>query len=101
MEDKQYVIVKTFERMSPEEMYQRNLNRITKTAYIRMAVRGLERDEAVLVPRRLINETAVRVSVTRINNAYKEIYKREGFSDKLRKYSVHREEGGVAVVRIV
>ena len=101
MEQKDYVIAKTFERMSPEEMYMRNLNRITKADQVRKAVDGLERDEAVLVPQSVINETSVRVAVMRINNGYKEMYKREGFSDRLRKYSVHREETGIAIARTV
>ena len=101
MEQNEYVIVKTFERMSPEEMYKRDLNRITKADHVRMAIYGLERGEAVLVPRKAINETSVRVAIMRINNTYKEIYKREGFSDKLRKYSVHRGEDGIAIVRTV
>lgn len=101
MEEKEYEIVKTFQRVSPEEMFQRNLNRISKADYIRMAVKGLERNQAVLVPRNLINETSVRVSVNRINGDYKKMYKEEGYSDRLRKYSTHRESAGLAVVRMV
>ena len=101
MEQKEYVIAKTFQRMSPEEVFQRGLNRVAKADYIRMAVNGLELGEAVLIPKGAINETSVRVAVTRINSAYKDMYKREGFSDRLRKYSVHRENEGVAVARII
>lgn len=101
MEDKEYVVVGTFERMSPEEMYKRNLDRVSRMDYVRMAVRGLGRNEAVLVPRKAINETAVRVSVTRLNKEYKEIYKQEGFSERIRKYSVHRQGEGVVIVRDV
>lgn len=101
MEEKPYEIVKTFQRISPEEMFQRNLNRISKADYVRMAVHGLECDQAVLIPRKLINETSVRVSVNRINGDYKEMYKREGFSDRLRKYHTRKESEGIAVVRIM
>ena len=101
MEQKSYTITRTFARMSPEEMFQRNLNRVSKADYVRMAVHGLGVDEAVLIPYKAINETSVRVAVMRINNTYKEIYKREGFSDKLRKYAVHRDSEGLAVARIV
>lgn len=99
MEYKEYVVTKAFQRVSPEEIYKRGLNRVTKAEQVRMAVQGLNQGEAVLIPTRAINETSIRVAVMRINDGYKEMYKREGFSDRLRKYSVHREEEGIAVAR--
>jgi hypothetical protein len=101
MGSEEYVIVKEFQRMSPEEMYKRGIDKISVQAYVELHVGDLERGQAVYIPNRLIKMQSVRVAVTKTNSYFKQIYKDEGFSDRIRKYVVHKDGEGVVVVRLV
>ncbi len=101
MSDKEYVIVREFQRMAPEEMYKRNIDKISVSAYVDMYVSDLNRGEAVYFSSKLVNTPAIRVAIAATNNAFKQIYKNEGFSDKIRKYAVHKDGEGAVVVRVL
>ena len=101
MNDKEYVVVKEFQRMSPEEMYKLGVDKISVGTYVDMHVRDLDRGEGVYFANRMIKTTALRVAVVAINNVFKQIYKSEGFSDRIRKYAVHKQGEGAVVARVV
>lgn len=94
-------VTKIFIKPTPEELFAYGIERLSVAAHVRRAVKGLGREEAVLMPDKLASPIATRVAVSSINKVYKEMYKQEGFSDRLRKYGVHTDKNGLFIVRIV
>ncbi len=87
--------------MTPEEIFTLEDGRVSGVRIVEDAVSTLERGESVVVPHEKLKYASARRSVNQVNAKYKQMYREQGFSDALRKYSTHGTEQGTEIVRLV